>query len=106
MIVNGAKYLITTDHWFYAPDGESYRSVWGTCVLYKAEDVFGFIPARPSTNWFLRVGTEDSHLIIAGCQIHYAMRCESAPDSRFKGQRYTDKDTGVEYTADKIYAIE
>ena len=23
------KYLITTDAWFYAPDGLKYRSVWG-----------------------------------------------------------------------------
>jgi hypothetical protein len=23
------KYLITTDSWFYAPDGKQYKAVWG-----------------------------------------------------------------------------
>ena len=30
MINIGDKVLVTTDGWFFAPDGETYRAVFGT----------------------------------------------------------------------------
>lgn len=30
MIKVGDKVLVTVDNWFHAPDGKSYRSVFGT----------------------------------------------------------------------------
>lgn len=99
MIEKGKKYLITTNDWFYTPEGESCKAVWGTCEIIRTEDAFGFTPARPSTNWFLKVG----NMIVAGCQIHYAIQCEKAPENKFKEVRYQDKDTGVSYSASRIY---
>lgn len=32
-----------------------------------------------SSNWFAKVGTEDNHVIVAGCQIHYTVRSEARP---------------------------
>lgn len=69
------KYLITTREWFIAPDGHQYRSVWGEVEIF--EDTFlGIKTNRNSSNWYIKVGTEENHIIIAGCQIHYAIKCE------------------------------
>jgi hypothetical protein len=106
MIENGNKYLITADNWFIAPDGESYRAIWGTCVLKLSQEVFGFTPLRPSTNWFVVCGKGGKEIIIAGCQIHYAIRCEDPPTNKFQRTIYQDKDTGVAYTASRIYFAE
>lgn len=74
------KYLITTDSWFYAPDGKEYRAVWGNVEI--VEDTFlGLKTNRNSTNWFAKVGSEHNHVIVAGCQIHYAIKCEIKPNT-------------------------
>lgn len=106
MVKDGEKYLITTNNWFYGPDGESYRAAWGTCKLRRMEDVFGFTPSRPSTNWYLEVGSPDKYVIIAGCQIHYAVRLEEKPKSNHFNKFYTDKDTGMTLNEDRIYYAE
>lgn len=73
------KYLITTDAWFYAPDGKQYKAVWGDVQI--VEDTFlGLKTNRNSTNWFAKVGNEQNHIIIAGCQIHYAVKCDEKPN--------------------------
>lgn len=74
------KYLITTDNYFFAPDGKQYRAVWGECRTVSAEQALGFNPNRNSANWFIRVGSEESHVIVAGCQIHYAVKLDSCPN--------------------------
>ena len=74
------KYLITTDNYFFAPDGKQYRAVWGECRTVSAEQALGFNPNRISANWFIRVGSEESHVIVAGCQIHYAIKLDSCPN--------------------------
>lgn len=104
MIENGKRYLVTTDNWFEAPDGENYRAAWGTCFLKKIDDVFGFTPMRPSTNWFLRVGSDDKFVIIAGCQIHYVVRSEDPPIEKIG--TYVSKGTGKEVQINKIYFAE
>jgi len=72
--MNG-KYLITTDNWFTAPDGKQYKAVWGETKI--VEDIFlGVKTNRNSSNWFAFVGDETNHVIIAGCQIHYAVKCD------------------------------
>jgi hypothetical protein len=75
--MNG-KYLITTDAWFYAPDGKQYRGVWGD-VKIVSDTILGIKTNVRSSNWFAKVGTEDNHVIVAGCQIHYACKCEKKP---------------------------
>lgn len=76
ILKQGENYLVTTDGWFIAPDGEQYRSVWGKCNIKTTEEIFGFTPSRPSTNWFLCVG----NAIIAGCHIHYIIKCDNQPN--------------------------
>jgi len=106
MLENGKRYLVTTDDWFLAPDGELYRAVWGTSSIEKIEDTLGFIPIRPSTNWYMKVGNENNYIIIAGCKIHYVCRCEDKPKSNHAGKLYKDKDTGSEWNEDRIYYAE
>lgn len=74
------KYLITTDQWFYAPDGQQYRAAWGN-VEVLTDDVLGVKTNRNASNWFAKVGSEDNHVIIAGCQIHYSVKCENKPNT-------------------------
>ena len=69
------KYLVTTDNWFYAPDGKKYRSAWGEIEILK-DDILGVSTNRNSTNWYAKIGSKENHVIIAGCQIHYAVKCE------------------------------
>ena len=76
IIKEGENYLVTTDGFFIAPDGEQYRSVWGKCHICTTEEILGFTPIRPSTNWFLNVG----EMLIAGCHIHYFVKCEFKPE--------------------------
>lgn len=69
----GEKWLITADNWFFAPDGENYRAVWGTVyAVMNDEEALGIKTNRNATNWFVKIG----NMVIAGCQIHYAIRCD------------------------------
>lgn len=77
---NNEKYLISTDNWFYAPDGKQYRSVWGS-VTIMSDSFLGIKTNIRSSNWFAKVGTEKNHVIIAGCQIHYAVKCDDKPNT-------------------------
>ncbi len=74
------KYLITTDNWFIAPDGKQYRSVWGNVEVLE-DNFLGIKTNRNASNWFVKVGSEDNFMIVAGCQIHYAIKCENKPNS-------------------------
>lgn len=69
----GKKYLVTTDAWFYAPDGRQYRSVYGTLKgIFSDTETLGIKTNARSTNWYLVLGS----LRIAGCQIHYAFQSD------------------------------
>ena len=73
------KYLITTDAFFFAPDGKQYRAVWGE-VLILPDSVLGVKTNEKSSNWYVRVGSEQEHVILAGCQIHYAVKVDQCPN--------------------------
>ena len=88
------KYLITTDAWFYAPDGKQYKAAWGDVQI--VEDTFlGLKTNRNSTNWFAKVGSEQKHIVIAGCQIHYAVKCEQKPNIEASEDWQADAQNGV-----------
>lgn len=73
MITPGQKYLITTEEFFVAPDGEEYRSAHGTVhAIVDAESALGIRTNARSTNWYAICGD----MIIAGCQIHYVTRTD------------------------------
>ena len=89
------KYLITADNWFLCPDGKYYRAVWGEVEII--EDTFlGLKTNRNSSNWFAKVGGENNHVIIAGCQIHYAIKCEEKPNTERVLDYQDDKDGWLE----------
>lgn len=106
MIEQGQRYLITTDNWFVGPDGNQYKAAWGKCYIGKTDEKLGFTPLRPSTNWFLSVGCGGKEIIIAGCQIHYAIRCEERPVVTITPETYVQKDTGIIYSTNNIYYAE
>lgn len=88
------KYLITTDAWFYAPDGKQYKAAWGDVQI--VEDTFlGLKTNRNSSNWFAKVGSEQNHIVIAGCQIHYAVKCEQKPNTEASEDWQADAQNGV-----------
>ena len=88
------KYLITTDAWFYAPDGKQYKAAWGDVQII--EDTFlGLKTTRNSSNWFAKVGSEQKHIVIAGCQIHYAIKCEEKPNTEASEDWQADAQNGV-----------
>jgi hypothetical protein len=67
----GATVLVTCSNWFYAPNGQTYRAVFGTLNgIRTAKETLGIEPQRPSTNWYLDIGC----MVIAGCQVHYVIR--------------------------------
>jgi hypothetical protein len=73
------KYLITTDAWFYAPNGKQYKSVWGEIEILE-DSVLGVKTNRNASNWYAKIGSKENHVIVAGCQIHYAVRSENKPN--------------------------
>lgn len=73
------KYLITTDNWFMAPDGKQYNAVWGE-VEIVSDAILGIKTNVRSSNWFAKIGGENNHVIVAGCQIHYSIKCEDKPN--------------------------
>lgn len=87
------KYLITTNCWFYAPDGAKYKAVWGDVEIVE-DAVLGVKTNRNSSNWFVKVGKKDSHVLISGCQIHYAVKCKTKPhDGDVIEMQYTPSDS-------------
>ena len=73
------KYLITTDAWFLAPDGKQYKSAWGE-VEIVSDAILGIKTNVRSSNWFAKIGSEEKHIIVAGCQIHYACKSDEKPN--------------------------
>lgn len=74
------KYLITTDNWFFAPDGLQYRAVWGEVEIIE-DSQLGLKTNRNSTNWYAKIGEEGKEVVVAGCQIHYAVKCDKMPNT-------------------------
>lgn len=69
----GVKYLITTDNWFIAPDGASYRAVFGTVSSISTDnETLGIKTNRGSSNWYVNIG----NMIVSGCQIHYCIQTD------------------------------
>lgn len=74
----GKNVLITTENWFYAPDGQNYRAVWGKLEsVKKVDEILGFTPNRPNVNWVFEVG----NMILYGCQVKYIVQCDEQPQT-------------------------
>jgi hypothetical protein len=69
----GEKYLITCNNWFFAPDGQNYRAVWGTVhSVVDSTTALGIKTNSHSSNWYVVIGD----LVVAGCQVFYAIRSD------------------------------
>ena len=100
------KYLITTDAWFIAPNGKSYNSVWGNIEIVN-DSILGIKTNARSSNWFAKIGNEGKEVIIAGCQIHYAVKCESKPNTGDIDDWNVDSSNYLEFKRPtKIYIAE
>ena len=83
----GEKALITTDGWFIAPNGKQYRAVFGTVrAIRSSEEALGVKTNARSTNWYVEIGC----MTVAGCQIHYAVCCDSCEFTSIEDYRETD----------------
>jgi hypothetical protein len=84
MLLDSNKtYIIKSDEWFPAPDGELYIYVWGKVEIIEAENLLGLVPAKPSTNWYAKVGDVENYVLIAGCKIHSACIAPKPPFNKY-----------------------
>jgi hypothetical protein len=101
------KYLITTEKYFIAPDGLSYQAVWGDVKIVE-DLILGVKTNRNSANWYAVVGGNDKEIIIAGCQIFYAIKCEQKPNNGRVMEWHTADSGGIveQERPTKIYIAE
>jgi len=72
-ILKYSKVLVTTNEWFYAPDGRSYRAAFGKITdIVEMKDALGFTPTT-GASWYLEMGD----LIIMGGSINYIIKTEN-----------------------------
>lgn len=81
----GENFLISTDNWFFAPDGKQYRAVFGKVHAITQDTALGIKTNRNSTNWYVNIG----NMIVAGCQVHYAIRTDNCSFDEYS--EYDDK---------------
>ena len=96
----GKKVLITTDQWFFAPNGQQYKAVHGTVKAVKdAVETLGVKTNAKSTNWYVEIG----NMTIAGCQIFYATEVEECNFDRAVNEDMDAKDYQEKMLRSKIY---
>lgn len=90
----GCNVLVTTNEWFYAPDGGSYKAVWGRLVaVHTTEEDLGFRPSARHTNWMVQVGD----IMIAGCQCLYVIKCDQEPNTGPVSEHVRDGGKAITY---------
>lgn len=97
----GDKMLVTTDDWFTAPNGCSYKAAFGPVIaIHTAEDTLGIETNKYSTNWYLELG----NMMIGGCQIQYAIRTDTCDFKNYvRGIEHEGKLSLVEEDTSRIY---
>ena len=96
----GDKALITTDNWFYAPDGKKYKAVWGTVHgVQSSEQTLGVKTNAKSTNWYVLIGD----MVLAGCQIHYAIKADKVNFENIWDYQYSEQKSLVHERPCEIY---
>jgi hypothetical protein len=86
----GSKVLVTTNNWFYTPEGTQCRAVFGTVkAILTDEATLGVKTNRGATNWYVEIG----NMTIAGCQIYYVIKTDSCVlDKGFVDEVSVEKD--------------
>lgn len=98
----GRNVLVTCSEWFFAPDGQNYKAVFGKLKnVHKDENVMGFPVNRSHANWFMEIGG----MCIAGCQVKYIIQtdeCNIDPVVDFSTERtHTHESTHPNLTVEK-----
>lgn len=101
----GQNVLVTTNAWFFGPDGKQYRAVWGKVSIHSDEDTLGIKTNRMSSNWYALVGDGEKAMMVAGCQIHYAILCSYKPNTNTTTETRTSDSLGTNYKAEFIPPI-
>ena len=84
----GDTVLVTTNDWFYAPDGKKYKAVFGDLIaIENSENTLGVKTNAKSTNWYMQIG----NMIVAGCQIHYCIKTQTVCDESITETHYNDQ---------------
>jgi hypothetical protein len=98
--VVGTRVLVTTQNWFLAPDGVEYKGIYGTvkAVLSDA-DTLGIRTNARSTNWYVEIGS----MLVAGCQIFYAVRCDTCNFGDARTDVHHDGQVVVAMRPSRIY---
>lgn len=103
------KFLITLDKWFVAPDGKSYKAVWGRVEIYSDKETLGIVTNDKSTNWYVVIGEQGRRVIIAGCQIHFACVSMQRPNTDKRTERWASEHLAKTYDGEletNIYIAE
>jgi hypothetical protein len=103
--LQGKNVLLTTNNWFYAPDGRLYRSVWGKISLKSDAETLGIKTNMRSTNWYAVIGSDEKALIVAGCQIHYVCLCNQKPNTDLIQELRFSETLGLSNKVDILPAI-
>lgn len=102
----GQKVLVTTNNYFFAPNGRQYKALFGTLrSICDDKDSLGISTNRNSTNWYVEVG----NMIIAGCQVFYMCKTDKVNFGNtfvirdHDGKNWSSEyDSGI-YNADEEY---
>ncbi len=90
----GKTYLLTTNAWFFAPDGRTYRAAFGTVHgIHSSEETLGIRTNAKSTNWYVQIGS----LTVAGCQIEYAVQTDECDMGEVFDYKVNDQGECVKY---------
>jgi hypothetical protein len=104
----GKKVLVTTDNWFFAPNGRQFRACFGTLHgVSNALDTLGIKVNARSHDWYATVG----NMVIAGCQIHYVIQTDNVNTSEAIEDWASSPEIGCKnftrpnniYFADEVY---
>ena len=98
MIEINKTYLLSTSEWFFAPNGKQYSAVFGTVKGIHQDTALGIKTNRGSTNWYVEIG----NMVIAGCQLHYVVQCESC---EFGDVEHNEWGNGEHVTYDRSSSI-
>lgn len=79
MFQKNQKYLISC-HFFAAPDGIEYASVYGFAEFIELRDMLGFIPSGSTDQYAIKVSGENGTMIIAGDAVRSIIACDKTPE--------------------------
>lgn len=78
----GELMLLQTQDWINAPDGSTYKDIWGRTRVIQMKEVLGFDPRGHVTNFVYQVGEGPNTVFVMGCRVLYAHICHARPTNK------------------------